>query len=203
MKHFVLSGALFLAAVSAAGCAESPTPVGPDQSASLNKKGTTQTDTESRAIWVWDSTLPNGEAAAISGDGAEYRGDVCGVRARIQAPTDSGDAPFDPDYTASTCPRKIYFTTPTGAAVASGADARVYRINRVDDTRPRIMYFGSVPSEFGKCESLRYGSINSSASTLDEQIISTDSTGVIVTRTNLPGERGEWTVETAAGGLVV
>lgn len=214
MRHALLSSVVLAASAFAVGCSDTqlPTQATADPLFAKPVAGSTN----SNGNWVWHTIMSDGSATRIFGDGkakngvdpaplgtSEYEGKLCGVDAYIQQKDNSGDARLDVDYAESTCPRKILVDLDAVAstpATPAGVLAHAYRINRVENkTDPRFMMLLDVPID--NCTQLRYGVLDTSKKTLDEQIISADkSTGVIVTRMNAEGEPGKWTIETVNGG---
>lgn len=164
-------------------------------------KGGGSTDSDSRAIWTIHELLSDGVTeSALHGDGRDangvgtagesaYRGDVCGVKARIfyydTSASQSGDAVFDPDGgSARSCARRyLHFALgETDYIDAPFTNVRDAMRLQVGESRLQMLRWtnSSIPS----CEQLVYEGANE----------------VIVSRLagDDQGSAGVWSVESQA-----
>jgi hypothetical protein len=226
MKRIVTPLVLLLGAATA--CADHvPTSLSPDAPAlAKNTKGGGSVDTDSRALWVFHSALSDGSAARLYGDGldrngapltsgdSEYAGETCGVRGKIfwwdPDYSQSGDAVFDPNWEASSCPRELRLdTNADGAAdVRFGPFTNARQVMQVGDqdgsnSRTQVMVF--TDTGIRDCDRIRFGDPDPN----DRTGLTPLSGGVVVTRLAgaaspdpngpKPATPGQWSVETVDG----
>lgn len=218
-RRFPTPSALALPLLLLAGCQDSSVPgLSPDVAVQAKSSG--GTDTDSRAILVWADLMPDGvTVTGIQGDGRNvdggttgtvdaYRGDRCGVRAKIfwYDPdfSRSGDLVFDPDFdrAGSCATRKLHFDLdrdPATPATALGPFTNLRQIMQVAASRAQVLRFTS--TGIANCEAIRFGDADPSDPT-GVHVVPGSTGGVLATRTaGAVGSTaaGSWTVETRDG----
>lgn len=203
-----MNRAVILLPLLALACAESaPSPFSP--STAELAKGTSTTDTDPRAVWEFFGTYLDeaglAQSTRIRGDGrdaggagpvdpSQYRGDVCGVHAKIFVGNGGGDAVIDPDkqYKPGSCPggkRLLTFDLGSGSdPIHAGAftNARgVWHLAEGESVERTMQFqYSTIPN----CELLRF-----SGETTDSGVALSK---VLVTRLpNAVDGARQWSVE--------
>ncbi|MDP9348929.1 MAG: hypothetical protein M3P24_07300, partial [Gemmatimonadota bacterium] len=179
MTRSALSSVLLMAAL-AAGCAENPTTAeitAPEEA----QFGKTSTDTDPRAIWEYfpSFTDANGpQTSRLTGDGRDslgaatadgssiFRGDKCGVHAKIFVGNGGGDGVLDPDmnYDRNTVceggKRYLQFNLGTSGTVKAGAFTNAFGIWWFDPGESRVQKMNYRYNNISNCEILRFEDAN-------------------------------------------
>ncbi len=201
MTRSALSSVLLMAAL-AAGCAENPTTAeitAPEEA----QFGKTSTDTDPRAIWEYfpSFTDANGpQTSRLTGDGRDslgaatadgssiFRGDKCGVHAKIFVGNGGGDAVLDPDmnYKEGSCSggaRYVQFNLGS-SVVKAGAFTNAFKVWHFTPGQSQVQMMRYSFNNIPDCERLTFEAAN-------------DLSPVRVTRVDdgTDGKPKQWTVE--------